>query len=143
LNLLVINIAVVNVVVGLVEVVVVNVVEGVVVFVVVLVVVTVDVTVVIIVDIIVLVVVIVVVVVDATVVVVVVDVTVAFVHITPAAFKVLQLALEFLGQNSKADSFPRHLMPLIAKGASTGPKKELLVKDSARKYPSCWQTTLA
>jgi hypothetical protein len=137
LSLLVIITAVVIEVVVVVEVVVVNVVEGVVVFVVVLVVVTVVVTVVFIV------VITVVVVVDAAVVVDVVDVTVAFVHITPAAFKVLQLALEFLGQNSKADSSPRHLMPLIAKGASTGPKKELLVKDSARKYPSCWHTTLA
>jgi hypothetical protein len=136
LSLLVIITAVVIEVVVVVEVVVVNVVEGVVVFVVVLVVVTVVVTVV-------FIVVITVVVVDAAVVVDVVDVTVAFVHITPAAFKVLQLALEFLGQNSKADSSPRHLMPLIAKGASTGPKKELLVKDSARKYPSCWHTTLA
>lgn len=137
MSLLVIITAVVIEVVVVVEVVVVNVVEGVVVFVVVLVVVTVVVTVVFIV------VITVVVVVDAAVVVDVVDVTVAFVHITPAAFKVLQLALEFLGQNSKADSSPRHLMPLIAKGASTGPKKELLVKDSARKYPSCWHTTLA
>jgi hypothetical protein len=137
LSLLVFITAVVIEVVVVVEVVVVNVVEGVVVFVVVLVVVTVVVTVVFIV------VITVVVVVDAAVVVDVVDVTVAFVHITPAAFKVLQLALEFLGQNSKADSSPRHLMPLIAKGASTGPKKELLVKDSARKYPSCWHTTLA
>jgi hypothetical protein len=136
LSLLVIITAVVIEVVVVVEVVVVNVVEGVVVFVVVLVVVTVVVTVV-------FIVVITVVVVDAAGVVDVVDVTVAFVHITPAAFKVLQLALEFLGQNSKADSSPRHLMPLIAKGASTGPKKELLVKDSARKYPSCWHTTLA
>jgi hypothetical protein len=138
LSLLVIITAVVIEVVVVVEVVVVNVVEGVVVFVVVLVVVTVVVTVVFIV-----VITVVVVVVDAAGVVDVVDVTVAFVHITPAAFKVLQLALEFLGQNSKADSSPRHLMPLIAKGASTGPKKELLVKDSARKYPSCWHTTLA
>ena len=136
MSLLVIITAVVIEVVVVVEVVVVNVVEGVVVFVVVLVVVTVVVTVV-------FIVVITVVVVDAAGVVDVVDVTVAFVHITPAAFKVLQLALEFLGQNSKADSSPRHLMPLIAKGASTGPKKELLVKDSARKYPSCWHTTLA
>ena len=67
----------------------------------------------------------------------------AFVQTTPAAFEVLQVPSVLLGQRSRDFSVPTHLMPLMEKGAAIDPKKELVVKESALRYPSCLQTTVA